>query len=138
MGQVHPLGIGEPLDLEAHQHTDDLVCDLVDVDITTPRSARPTFQGWLQAAYELEIDGDPRGKPRVALNVASLCSWPGRVRPSHRARCIGRASGVGTDKIKTGREAALVIEAGLMAPEDWSAQWISPAEGGSGGRPCGM
>ena len=44
----------------------------------------------------------------------------------------------GNDGSESGWSDALVVEAGLMAPEDWSAQWISPAEPGSEGRPCYM
>jgi len=90
---------------------------------------------WLQAAYEVEVDGIPRG--RVECGESVLVAWPGAPLTSRSVHPV-RVRVWGTDGLASEWSKVLVIEAGLMAPEDWSAQWISPADPGSEGRPCYM
>ncbi len=91
------------------------------------------IQGWLQAAYELEVDGVPTG--RVECGASVFVAWPGTPLTSRSVHRV-RVRVWGSDGSESEWSEALVIEAGLKAPADWSARWIAPAEPGSEGRPC--
>ena len=88
--------------------------------------------GWMQAAYEVEVDGNPAGRQEESASV--FVEWPGpplRSRERHRVR----ARVWGADGSVSGWSDALLIEAGLLSPEDWTAQWITPVLRGPEGRP---
>ena len=88
--------------------------------------------GWLQAAYEVEVDGNPAGRQEESASV--FVEWPGpplRSRERHRVR----VRVWGADGSVSGWSDALLIEAGLLSPEDWTAQWITPVLRGPEGRP---
>jgi alpha-L-rhamnosidase len=86
-------------------------------------------QGWHQAGYEIEAydaDGKLRSHTgRVESDQSVLVDWPfepltSRERVRVRARVWGN-DGQGSDWIKP-----LLIEAGLLHAEDWSARFIGP------------
>jgi alpha-L-rhamnosidase len=90
------------------------------------------FPGWTQSAYELEIDGTSAG--RQESNASIFVEWPGsplRARQRHRVR----VRVWGPDGSASEWSDELRIEAGLFAPEDWTAQWITPVHPGPEGRP---
>ena len=88
--------------------------------------------GWTQAAYEVEVDGNPAGRQEDRGSV--FVEWPGpplRSRERHRVR----VRVWGADGSASGWSDELLIEAGLLSPEDWTAQWITPVLRGPEGRP---
>jgi alpha-L-rhamnosidase len=88
--------------------------------------------GWLQDAYELEVDGVSMG--RTASGRSVFVAWPAaplRSRSTHRVR----VRVWGADGSQSDWSDALAIEAGLLSAEDWSAQWITPVESDGEGRP---
>src|SRR5580698_4714154 len=88
--------------------------------------------GWSQSAYEVEIDGNPGGRQTSSASV--FVEWPGpplRSRERHRIR----VRVWGADGSASGWSDQLLIEAGLLSPEDWTAQWITPVLSGPEGRP---
>ena len=78
-----------------------------------------------QVAFEAEIDGRPYG--RVDGDAHVLVPWPGEPLAS-RQRVEWRVR-VWTERGQTPWSAAAWFETGLLEADDWSAQWIEPAEG---------
>jgi alpha-L-rhamnosidase len=90
------------------------------------------ISGWFQAAYELEIDGDSFGRIESADSV--FVAWPAPSLGSRSAHSA-RVRVWGVDGSQSAWSERLVLETGLLAPEDWSAQWIAPGFDGEEGRP---
>ena len=88
--------------------------------------------GWVQNAYELEIDGIPLGRTRSDASV--FVPWPGPPLTS-RSRHGVRVRVWGSDGSASHWSDRVEIEAGLLDPEDWTARWISPVVGEAEGRP---
>ena len=90
--------------------------------------------GWTQSAYEVEVDGKPAGRQEGSTSV--FVEWHGaplRSRKRHRVRVRVRVWGADGSASEWRDE--LLIEAGLLLPEDWTAQWITPVHPGPKGRP---
>ncbi|RKS75471.1 alpha-L-rhamnosidase [Motilibacter peucedani] len=110
---AHPLGIGEP----------------------TPRLSwlvETSEPGWRQEAYEVEgrtVDGTLLwSSGRVECDESVLRPWPGpalasRERAAVRVRVWGRTTQVTAWSDET------TLEVGLLSPQDWSAAFVSPADG---------
>src|SRR6478735_229740 len=80
--------------------------------------------GWMQSAYEIELDGRALGRVDNAESV--FVPWPGAplaARAGHRVR----VRVWGTDGSASPWSEPLTIEAGLLSPDDWTAQWIAAA-----------
>jgi alpha-L-rhamnosidase len=88
--------------------------------------------GWMQSAYELEIDDRPMGRTQSGDSV--LVPWPGSALESRSRRRL-RVRVWGSDASESNWSEPLEVEAGLLAPEDWTARWISPIAGEREGRP---
>jgi alpha-L-rhamnosidase len=88
--------------------------------------------GWSQSAYEVEIDGNPGGRQTSIASV--FVEWPGPPLRSRERQRI-RVRVWGADGSASGWSDELLIEAGLLSPEDWTAQWITPVHPGPEGRP---
>jgi alpha-L-rhamnosidase len=88
--------------------------------------------GWTQAAYELELDGDALGQADSDQSV--FVRWPG---PPLRSRATHwvRVRVWGTDGSESPWSEPLAIEAGLLAPDDWAARWITTGSDDEPGRP---
>jgi alpha-L-rhamnosidase len=84
--------------------------------------------GWVQAAYEVEIDGVALGP--IETDESVFVPWPGAPLAA-RARATVRVRVWGADGSESPWSEPLVVEAGLLAAEDWSADWITPADPGS-------
>jgi alpha-L-rhamnosidase len=80
---------------------------------------------WWQQAYEVEVDGQPQGRVDSAASV--LVPWPAPPLVS-RQRAVVRVRVWGTDGTASGWSEPLAVEAGLLAPADWSARWITTTE----------
>ncbi|MET0908003.1 MAG: glycoside hydrolase family 78 protein [Ilumatobacteraceae bacterium] len=78
---------------------------------------------WWQVAYEVELDGVPRG--RVESDASVLVEWPGAPLRS-RERVGVRVRVWGNDGAESPWSDRLVVEAGLFEPSDWTATWITP------------
>ena len=89
-----------------------------------------------QLAYEVEVDGTP---VRVEGDAHVLVPWPGKALGSGERREV---------RVRVETEAGLgewsapvVVEAGLLEPDDWSAAWVStgaePRRGRATGRRTG-
>ena len=81
--------------------------------------------GWAQAAYEVEVAGTSCG--RVDAPDSVFVPWPTTPLRSREVRTV-RVRVWGTDGSATVWSDALVVEAGLLAPDDWSAGWITAAD----------
>jgi alpha-L-rhamnosidase len=78
--------------------------------------------GWLQAAYELEVDGVSQGRVQSAASV--FVAWPSApLRSRERRRVRVRVWGV--DGSVSPWSGAATVEAGLLARDDWRATWIA-------------
>ncbi|WP_234320340.1 family 78 glycoside hydrolase catalytic domain [Streptomyces sp. SBT349] len=81
---------------------------------------------WTQTAYELELlDGDHPLSVTVASAEQVLVPWPFEPLTS-RARATVRVRAAGGARWSEWSEPA-TAEAGLLAPEDWTARFVSPA-----------
>ncbi len=100
-------------------------------------TTRTPVTGWTQAAYEIEVsdapDGDvtqvPTGRVRVESPDSVLVPWPQAAAPlqSRERRTVRvRVWGSGDDE-PSGWSEPVVVEAGLLTAEDWSAAAVSPA-----------
>ncbi|UDY34903.1 glycoside hydrolase family 78 protein [Dermatobacter hominis] len=81
------------------------------------------IDGWRQAAADIEIDG------AVSSRIGPGCvlvDWPGAPLRS-RQRATVRVRVTGTDGSHSGWSAPLEVEAALLTPADWRAEWVSPA-----------
>ncbi|KAB8143059.1 Bacterial alpha-L-rhamnosidase [Chloroflexia bacterium SDU3-3] len=84
--------------------------------------------GWSQAGYELASfgpGGEPRDQPaRAESGESALVAWPfAPLRP--RERVAVRVRAWGQDGQPTPWSAPAAVEAGLLRPEDWDAQFIA-------------
>ena len=80
---------------------------------------------WAQTAYEVEVAGSSCG--RVEGPESVLVPWPSTPVGSREARPV-RVRVWGTDGSATAWSDPLVVEAGLLAPDDWSASWVTSAD----------
>ncbi|MBV9953192.1 MAG: family 78 glycoside hydrolase catalytic domain, partial [Acidimicrobiia bacterium] len=89
--------------------------------------------GWMQAAYEVEVDGTALG--RVESGESVFVPWPADPLQSRDRRTVRvRVWGDGDEPSEWSEP--ITVEAGLLAPEDWSATWIAAApEEDDGARP---
>lgn len=77
-----------------------------------------------QDAYEIEVDGTSYGVVESDDNV--LVRWPAPPLESGERRAVRvRVQADGAD---LGWSEPTVVEAGLLDPADWSAEWIRPVE----------
>ena len=83
---------------------------------------------WMQAAYEVELDGVALG--RVESDESVFVPWPGAPLAA-RARATVRVRVWGADGSESPWSEPTGIEAGLLAAEDWSAGWITSVDPGS-------
>ena len=89
--------------------------------------------GWVQQAYELEVDGVAAG--RVESRDSVLVEWPAEALASRDRRRV-RVRVWGEDGSTSSWSEPLAIEAGLLDDSDWSAEWITAEEELEGeGRP---
>ncbi len=90
------------------------------------------IDAWFQSGYEVEIDGVGTGRQESGDSV--LVAWPGpdlSSRESHQVRVrVWGVDGSGSDWSEP-----IVLETGLLSPEDWAAQWITAEEKLAEGRP---
>ncbi|HZO73561.1 MAG TPA: glycoside hydrolase family 78 protein [Ktedonobacteraceae bacterium] len=85
---------------------------------------------WRQTAYEIEVydaTRQLRGQTgRVASDQSVLVPWP--FTPLHsRERLVVRVRVWGTDGAASAWSSFASIEAGLLYPDDWIAQFVAPA-----------
>ena len=87
-----------------------------------------------QTAYELRLDDGSTVRAETDGNV--LVPWPGRPLTSGERREVRVR--VRTDAGESEWSEPLVVEAGLLGPEDWRAAWVTPtaAAGPAGSRPA--
>ena len=89
----------------------------------------PPAESGEQLAYEVEVDGIP---VRVEGDAHVLVPWPGKALGSGERREVRVR--VETEAGLGEWSAPLVVEAGLLDPDDWSAAWVSTgAEAGAAG-----
>lgn len=85
---------------------------------------------WLQAAYEIEAydaAGRQSGQTgRVASEQSVFVAWPFAALHS-RERLQLRLRVWGTDGTASAWSALATVEVGLLHPDDWSAQFVTPA-----------
>jgi len=81
--------------------------------------------GWRQTAYEMELDGTSQG--RVASEQSVLVPWPTAPLSSREAHEI-RVRVWGQSGERSDWSDPILVEAGLLRPGDWGAEWISPAQ----------
>ncbi len=86
---------------------------------------------WTQTAYELELDGTT---VRVASADRVLVPWPFEPLTS-RARAAVRVR-VADGERWSEWSAPATVETGLLAPDDWTARFVSPATLGGIGDPA--
>ncbi|MEO3751144.1 family 78 glycoside hydrolase catalytic domain [Streptomyces sp. B6B3] len=86
---------------------------------------------WTQTAYELELDGTT---VRVASPDRVLVPWPFEPLAA-RARATVRVRVADGERWSEWSEPA-TVEAGLLAPEDWTARFVSPVTLGGVGDPA--
>jgi len=88
-----------------------------------------TTQNWRQAAYELEAyaaDGQGRDQTgRVESGESVLVAWPFAPLAA-RERLAVRVRVWGTDGTASGWSEPAGVEAGLLAPGDWTARFVAP------------
>jgi alpha-L-rhamnosidase len=97
------------------------------IGVAAPRLSWRTatdVPGWWQAGYEVEVDGVAQG--RVDHDDSLFVAWP--VAPLRsRQVVVVRVRVWGSDGGGSEWSDPLVVEAGLLDPTDWSAEWITPA-----------
>jgi alpha-L-rhamnosidase len=107
------------------------VDDLLGVGETMPRLSWVTttdVPAWRQAAHEIEVDGVAAGRVETAESV--LVPWPAAPLTARDRREVRvRVWGEGDDAPSTW-SAPVTIEAGLLAPDDWTARFVGPAGDG--------
>ncbi|WEH19733.1 alpha-L-rhamnosidase [Streptomyces sp. VNUA24] len=97
----------------------------------TPRLSWTTLTGtagWRQTAYEVELTGRDGSEPavlRIASDDSVLVPWPFAPLTA-RDRATVRVRVTGTDGEKSSWSEPATVEAGLLAPDDWSAAFITP------------
>ncbi|MGA5361235.1 glycoside hydrolase family 78 protein [Streptomyces purpurascens] len=96
---------------------------------------------WTQTAYEIELAVPDSGDPAVTVRVESadsvLVVWPFEPLPA-RARAAVRVRVTGSDGEVSPWSEPATAEAGLLAPDDWSAVFVTPdwAEDPQSDQPC--
>ncbi|MFJ2235050.1 glycoside hydrolase family 78 protein [Streptomyces sp. NPDC087859] len=84
---------------------------------------------WTQAAYEVELTVPDSGAPTVRARVESadsvLVAWPFEPLPA-RGRAVVRVRVTGSDGEVSPWSEPATAEAGLLAPDDWSAHFVTP------------
>ncbi|WP_461173416.1 glycoside hydrolase family 78 protein [Arthrobacter sp. Z1-9] len=105
--------------------------EAIGVGNSTPRISWKTAApaGWTPAAYQVETTrgGDVELGPRVDSGESVLVPWPSApLRSGEEASVRVRVWGQ-DDAEPSGWSAPSTVEAGLLAPEDWTATAITPA-----------
>jgi alpha-L-rhamnosidase len=88
--------------------------------------------GWMQSAYELEIDGSELG--RVDSSESVFVAWPATPLTSRAERHV-RVRVWGGDGSWSTWSDPLTIETGLLSSADWTARWITAPSDDDPGRP---
>jgi alpha-L-rhamnosidase len=102
--------------------------DAVVVGCREPRLSWVTetsTSSWWQAAHEIEVDGVSTGWVETDRSV--MVPWPAGALSSHD-RVDVRVRVRGIDGVESPWSDVLRIEAPLLEPSDWLAEWIGPAE----------
>ena len=81
--------------------------------------------GWMQAGYEIELDGVALG--RIDGDDSVFVAWPGAPLASRAAHRV-RVRVWGADGSASAWSEPLDLEAGLLSEADWSARWITSSE----------
>jgi alpha-L-rhamnosidase len=129
--------VAAPADLRFEHRTDD--GPVLGIGTATPRLSwivPRADAGFAQDAYEVELTRPGRASEtiRVASAEQVLVPWPGAPLAAREAVSVRvRVSGGGAE---SGWSEPAVVEAGLLAPEDWTARFISPRELGGVGAPA--
>ena len=100
----------------------------IGIGATSPRLSWHTVTSapdWAQAAYEVEVAGTSCG--RVDGPDSVFVPWPTDPAPIQGSPAV-RVRVWGTDGSATAWSDPLVVEAGLLAPDDWSAGWVTAAD----------
>ncbi|MGO4756836.1 hypothetical protein AB4212_50945, partial [Streptomyces sp. 2MCAF27] len=111
----------------------------VGLGAATPRLSWTTLTdtpNWQQAAYEVELTGQEGSEPTVSgsseptvLRIESgdsvLVPWPFAPLTA-RDRATVRVRVTGSDGAKSAWSEPATVETGLLAPDDWSASFITP------------
>jgi alpha-L-rhamnosidase len=108
--------------------------DALGIDAPAPRLSWITttdVPGWMQAAYEVEVDGTSYG--RVDDDESVFVAWPAEPLRSRERRGV-RVRVWGADGSASPWSDPITVEAGLLAPEDWTATWVT-APSDDGARP---
>jgi alpha-L-rhamnosidase len=107
--------------------------DVLGIGVGAPRLSWITTTDtpdWMQAAYEVEVEGTALG--RVESDESVLVPWPAEPLGSRDRRTV-RVRVWGTDGSASAWSEPITVEAGLLAPEDWTATWITAAPAGDDG-----
>ncbi len=93
-------------------------------------TVKTDIQNWYQKGYEIEIY-DANGKlmdqtGQIESDQSVLISWPFATLSS-RQRVSARVRIWGTDGVLSSWSEIMPVEAGLLQPTDWRAQFITPA-----------
>lgn len=103
------------------------------IGVASPRLSWRTEDapgGWMQAAYELE-GRDETGavawsSGRITADDSVLVPWPGPPLASRQRQAVC-VRVWGADGSESGWSEPAIVEAGLLAPTDWRARFITPA-----------
>ena len=124
--------VAAPADLRFEHRTDD--GPVLGIGTATPRLSwivPRADAGFAQDAYEVELTRPGRASETVRVASADqvLVPWPGEPLAAREAASVRvRVSGDGAE---SDWSEPAVVEAGLLAPEDWTARFISPLELGA-------
>lgn len=80
--------------------------------------------GWVQAGYEIEVDGEVLASVSSAESV--LVPWPAQPLASRQERRV-RVRVRDVQGSSSPWSGTIVVEAGLLQVEDWQARFVSPA-----------
>jgi alpha-L-rhamnosidase len=118
-----------PVDLRVEYHRD----RALGIGERRPRlswAISTDIDAWYQSGYEVEIDGLGTGRHESGDSV--LVAWPGPDLSSRESHQV-RVRVWGMDGSASDWSEPVMLEAGLLSPEDWAARWITagmkPAEG---------
>jgi alpha-L-rhamnosidase len=109
--------------------------DALGIGVAAPRLSWITTTdraGWMQSAYEIELDGTELGRVDSAQSV--FVAWPAPPLTSRAQRRV-RVRVWGGDSSRSAWSAPLTVEAGLLSSEDWTAPWIAATTDDDPGRP---
>jgi alpha-L-rhamnosidase len=110
--------------------------DVLGIGESRPRLSWITLTdipGWSQASYEVDVNGRAFG--RRDSDQSLFVEWPGRMLES-RSRVGVRVRVWGRDGSSSEWSSPITIEAGLLSPDDWQANWVTPKIKGPDGRPA--